>query len=103
MAWKCGNESNQEHINISRAKGIIFVEISLAKGIIFVEISLAKGIIFKKIGLAKGTILKLWAAHPYPKFSQEPLPPCLMPVLFRVLTFELPAHFHMQLGTCCSE
>ena len=40
-----------------------------------VEISLAKGIIFTKIGLANGAILKLWAAHPYPKFSWEPLPP----------------------------
>ena len=49
-----GNESNQEHINISLAKGIIFVEISLAKGTIFVEISLAKGIIFTKIGPANG-------------------------------------------------
>ena len=35
-----------------------------------VEISLAKGII--KIGLANGAILKLWAAHPCPKFSREP-------------------------------
>ena len=34
-----------------------------------VEISLAKGIIFTKNGLANGAILKLWAAHPYPKFS----------------------------------
>ena len=58
MIW---NESNQEHINVS-----------LAKGIIFVEISLAKGIIFTKIGLANGTVLKLWAAHFYPKFSQKP-------------------------------
>ena len=41
-----------------------------------VEISLAKGIVFTKIGLANGAILKLWAAHPYPKFSQEPPPPC---------------------------
>ena len=40
-----------------------------------VEISLAKGIIFTKIGLANGTFLKLWAAHPYPKFSKEPPPP----------------------------
>ena len=39
-----------------------------------VEISLAKGIVFTKIGLANGAILKLWAAHPYPKFSQEPPP-----------------------------
>ena len=37
-----------------------------------VEISLAKGIFFTKIGLANGAILKLWAAHPYPKFSREP-------------------------------
>ena len=62
LEW-LGNESNQEHINTS-----------VAKGIIFVEISLAKGIMFTKIGLANGTILKLWAAHPYPNFSQEP--PC---------------------------
>ena len=34
-----------------------------------VGISLAKGIIFRKIGLANGAILKLWAAHPCPKFS----------------------------------
>ena len=40
-----------------------------------VEISLAKGIIFRKIGLANGAILKLWAAHPCPKFSREPPPP----------------------------
>ena len=33
-------------------------------------ISVAKGIVFTKIGLANGAILKLWAAHPYPKFSQ---------------------------------
>ena len=52
---------------------------SLAKGIIFVEISLAKGIIFTKIGLANGTILKLWAAHPYPKFSKERPPPWFSP------------------------
>ena len=38
-----------------------------------VEISLAKGIIFRKIGLAKGAILKLWAAHPCPKFRREPV------------------------------
>ena len=44
-------------------------------GTIDVEISLAKGIVFTKIGLANGAILKLWAAHPYPKFSQEPPPP----------------------------
>ena len=31
-----------------------------------------KGIIFTKIGLANGTILKLWAANPFPKFSQNP-------------------------------
>ena len=37
-----------------------------------VEITLAKGIIFTKIGLANSTILRLWAAHPYPKFSREP-------------------------------
>ena len=37
-----------------------------------VEISLAKSIILTKIGLANGAILKLWAAHPYPKFSREP-------------------------------
>ena len=37
-----------------------------------VETSLAKGIIFRKIGLANGAILKLWAAHPCPKFSREP-------------------------------
>ena len=41
-------------------------------GTIDVEISLAKGIIFTKLGLANGAILKLLAAHPYPKFSQEP-------------------------------
>ena len=40
-----------------------------------VEISLAKGVIFSKIGLANGAILKLWAAHPCPKFSREPPPP----------------------------
>ena len=40
-----------------------------------VETSLAKGIIFRKIGLANGAILKLWAAHPCPKFSREPPPP----------------------------
>ena len=40
-----------------------------------VEISLAKGIIFTKISLANGAILKPWAAHPCPKFSQEPPPP----------------------------
>ena len=45
------------------------------KGILFRTPSLAKGIIFTKIGLAKGYILKLWAAHPYPKFSREPPPP----------------------------
>ena len=56
-----GNESNEEHINMSLAKGIIFVEISLAKGISFVE-----------IGLANDTILRLWVAQPHPKFSQEP-------------------------------
>ena len=43
-------------------------------GTIDVEISLAKGIVFTKIGLANGAILKLWAAHPYLKFSQEPSP-----------------------------
>ena len=43
-----------------------------SQGTFNVEISLAKGIIFTKIGLANGTILKLWAAHPYPKFSREP-------------------------------
>ena len=37
-----------------------------------VETSLAKSIIFRKIGLANGAILKLWAAHPCPKFSREP-------------------------------
>ena len=42
-----------------------------------VEISLAKGIVFTKIGLANGAILKLWAAHPYPKFSQEPPSPVI--------------------------
>ena len=42
------------------------------RGTFDVEISLVKGIIFTRIGLA---ILKLWAAHPYPKFSREhPLP-----------------------------
>ena len=41
-------------------------------GTIDVEISLAKGIVFTKIGPANGAILKLWAAHPYLKFSQEP-------------------------------
>ena len=41
-----------------------------------VEISLAKGIIFRKIGLASGAILKPWVAHPCPKFSREPPPPC---------------------------
>ena len=79
LEW-LGNESNQEHINSSLANGTIFVEISLAKGIIFVEISLAKGIIFTKIGLANSTILKLWAAHPYEKFSQEPPPVGQTPV-----------------------
>ena len=44
-------------------------------GTIDVEISLAKGTVFTKIGLANGAILKLWAAHPYPKFSKEPPPP----------------------------
>ena len=39
------------------------------RGTFDVELSLAKGTIFLKIGLANGTILKLWAAHPYPKFS----------------------------------
>ena len=34
-----------------------------------VEISLARGIIFTKIGQANGAILKLWVAHPYPKFN----------------------------------
>ena len=48
LEW-LGNESNQEHINISLAKGIIFLETNLAKGIIFVEVSLAKGIIFTKL------------------------------------------------------
>ena len=43
-----------------------------------VEISLAKGVNFTKIGLANGTILKLLAAHPYPKFSQELPPPVLV-------------------------
>ena len=42
------------------------------QGTFDVEISLAKGIIFRKIGLANGSILKLWAAHPCPKFSREP-------------------------------
>ena len=60
LEW-LGNESDQEQINISQAKGIILVEISLAKGIIFTI-----------IGLTNGTILKLWAEHPYPKFSQDP-------------------------------
>ena len=64
LEW-LGNESNQEHINIS-----------LAKGIIFVEIGLARGIILTKIGLANSTILKLWEAHPYLKFSQETPSPC---------------------------
>ena len=41
-------------------------------GTIDVEITLAKGIIFKNIGMANGSILKLWAAHPYPKFSGDP-------------------------------
>ena len=63
LEW-LGNESNQERINRSLAKGVMLVEISLAKGIIFVEISLAKGIIFTKIRLANGAILKQWAAHP---------------------------------------
>ena len=49
-------------------------------GIIDVEISLAKGIVFTKIGLTNGAILKLWAAHSYPKFSQEP--PVICSVLF---------------------
>ena len=40
-----------------------------------VETSLAKGIIFRKICLANGAILKLWEAHPCPKFSREPPPP----------------------------
>ena len=71
LEW-LGNESSQEQVNISLAKGITFVEISLVKGIIFVEISLAKVIIFRKIGLANGTTLNLWAAHPYLKFSREP-------------------------------
>ena len=44
-------------------------------GNVDVEISLAKGIIFRKIGLANGAILKLWAAHPCPKFSRELPPP----------------------------
>ena len=41
-----------------------------------VEISLAKGIIVTNFGLANGAILKLWAAHPYPKFSGEHPYPC---------------------------
>ena len=39
------------------------------------ESSLAKGIILTKFGLANSAILKLWVAHPYPKFSWEPPPP----------------------------
>ena len=91
LEW-LGNESNQEHINISLAKGIIFVEISPAKGITFVEISLANGIIFTKMGLANGTILKLWAAHPYLKFSLEPpreiIPPSSHKNMDRILITE---------------
>ena len=49
-----------------------FCLVNAIHGTIDVEISLAKGIVFTKIGLANGAILKLWAAHPYPKFSQEP-------------------------------
>ena len=45
------------------------------QGTFDVKISLAKGIIFRKIGLANGAILKVWAAHPSPKFSGEPPPP----------------------------
>ena len=47
------------------------------RGTFGVEISLAKGIIFRKIGLANGAILKLWAAHPCPRFSREPPPPVI--------------------------
>ena len=39
--------------------------------------SIAKGIIVKKIVLANDAILKLWAAHPYPKFSWDPSMVCL--------------------------
>ena len=35
------------------------------------EISLTTDIIFTKIDLANGYILKLWTAHPYPKFGRE--------------------------------
>ena len=66
----CAN-SNGLEMNLTKNISIL----SLAKGIIFIEISLAKGMIFTKIGLANGTILKLWAAHPYTKFSQEPPTP----------------------------
>ena len=44
----------------------------LSYGIFDVELSLAKGIIFIKIGLANGTILNFWAARPYLKFSRKP-------------------------------
>ena len=56
-------------------------------GTIDVEISLAKGIFFTKIGLANGAILKLWAAHPYPKFSQEPSPRVSVIRLFSFMLF----------------
>ena len=49
-----------------------------------VETSLAKGIIFRKIGLANGAILKLWAAHPCPKFSREP-PPRVFSCCFQII------------------
>ena len=46
-----------------------FVEKMPIRGTFDVKISLTKGTIFTNIGLANGAILKMWAAHPYPKFS----------------------------------
>ena len=39
------------------------------------EVSLGKNISFIETGLVNSYILKLWAAHPYPKFSRETPPP----------------------------